>query len=72
MAHAAASANGFGLITRIIAISTKSNIFGGVMGSITSARMIYSRFLAHGKDVKFERGTGIEVDLGTTHAPMTK
>jgi hypothetical protein len=72
MAHAAASANGFGLITRIIAISTKSNTFGGVMGSITAARMIYSRFLAHGKDVKFERGTGIEVDLGRTHAPMSK
>jgi hypothetical protein len=72
MAHAATSANGFGLIFRIIAISTKSNIFGGVIGSITSARMIYSRFLAHGKDVRFDRGTGIEVDLGTSHAPMPK
>lgn len=72
MAHAATSANGFGLITRIIAIATKSNTFGGVMGSITSARMIYSRFLAHGKDVKFDRGTGIEVDLGVTHAPMPR
>jgi hypothetical protein len=72
VAHAATSANGFGLITRIVAIATRSNTFGGVMGSITSARMIYSRFLAHGKDVRFDRGTGIEVDLGTTHAPMPK
>ena len=72
MAHAATSANGFGLITRVVAITTKSNVFGGVIGSITAARMVYSRFLAHGKDVTFERGTGIEVDLGISQKPMPK
>lgn len=71
-AHAGIASNGFGLATRIVSITTKSNVFGGVIGGISAVRMIYSRFLAHGKDVSFDRGTGIEVDLGPTHAPMTR
>lgn len=72
MGHAAASSNGFGMAARIVAITTKSNVFGGVVGGISAARMVYSRFIAHGKDVQFARGTGIEVDLGTAHTPMPK
>lgn len=72
VAHAAVASNGFGLATRIVSMTTKSSVFGGVVGGIAAARMVYSRFIAHGKDVKFDRGTGIEVDLGATHAPMSK
>jgi hypothetical protein len=68
--HAAASSNGFGLLGRIIAISTGSNIMGGTLGAISTGRSVYSHFLAHGKDVKFPRNTEIEVDLGPSGNPM--
>jgi hypothetical protein len=68
--HAATSSNGFGLIGRIIAISTGSNIMGGTLGGIAAGRSVYSHFLAHGKDVVFPRNTEIQVDLGPSRKPM--
>ena len=68
--HAAASSNGFGLLGRIIAISTGSNILGGTLGAVSTGRSVYSHFLAHGKDVKFPRNTEIEVDIGPSGNPM--
>ena len=68
--HAATSSNGFGLIGRILAISTGSRIFGGTLGAISTGRSFYSHFLAHGKDVVFPRDTEIQVDLGPAVEPM--
>jgi hypothetical protein len=68
--HAATSSNGFGLIGRIVAISTGSNIMGGTLGGIAAGRSVYSHFLAHGKDVVFPQNTEIQVDLGPARKPM--
>ena len=68
--HAATSSNGFGLIGRIVAISTGSRMFGGTLGAISTGRSFYSHFLAHGKDVVFPRDTEIQVDLGPAAEPM--
>lgn len=68
--HAATSSNGFGLIGRVIAISTGSNIMGGTLGGIAAGRSAYSHFLAHGKDVVFPHNTEIQVDLGPAKKPM--
>lgn len=68
--HAATSSNGFGLIGRIIAISTGSNIMGGTLGGIAFGRSVYSHFLAQGKDVVFPHDTEIQVDLGPARKPM--
>ncbi len=67
ISHAATASNGFGLITRIVAISTGSRIVGGVIGSIGTARLIYTRFLAHGRDVTFDRNSQVDVEIGPTH-----
>jgi hypothetical protein len=68
--HAATSSNGFGLIGRIVAISTGSNVVGGTLGGIAAGRSVYSHFLARGKDVVFPRNTEIQVDLGPARKPM--
>lgn len=68
--HAATSSNGFGLIGRIVAISTGSNIMSGTLGGIAFGRSVYSHFLAHGKDVVFPHNTEIQVNLGPAGKPM--
>ncbi len=68
--HAATSSNGFGLIGRIVAISTGSQIFGGTLGALATGRAFYSHFLAHGKDVVFPHNTEIQVDLGPNAHPV--
>jgi hypothetical protein len=65
------SSNGFGLITRVIAITTGSRTVGGVIGLIGTGRMVYSRFLAHGRDVVFQRNSPIEVEVGPIHKLTT-
>jgi len=62
------TSNGFGLITRLIAMSTGSRYVGAAIGSIATARTVYSRFLAHGRDVTFARNSQIEVELGPVHS----
>ena len=63
----AVTSNGFGLITRVIAITTGSRLVGAAIGSAATARTIYTRFLAHGRDVNFARNSQIEVELGPVH-----
>ena len=65
------SSNGFGLITRVIAIGTGSKTVGGVIGLIGTGRMVYSRFLAHGRDVVFQRNSPVEVEVGPIHQLST-
>lgn len=70
--HAVLASNGFGLIGRVVAWTTGSRIVGATFGAITTGRLIYSRFLAHGKNVEFPRGTAIEIDVGASHKqPLT-
>lgn len=69
-AHAAVSSNGFGLITRVVAISSGSNIAGGVIGGITTARAVYTRFIGRGQEVEFPAHTPIEIELNKTEAPV--
>jgi len=61
------TSNGFGLLTRVIAISTGSRYVGAAIGSVATVRTIYTRFLAHGRDVNFARNSQIEVELGPMH-----
>ncbi len=70
LTHAATSSNGFGLIGRVIAISTGSNIMGGTLGGIAAGRSVYTHFLAHGKDVVFPHDTEILVDMSPAKKPM--
>jgi hypothetical protein len=68
--HAATSSNGFGLLGRVIAISTGSRVFGGTIGMMSAGRSFYSHYLARGKDVVFPHNTEIQVDLGPAKEPM--
>jgi hypothetical protein len=63
----AVTSNGFGLITRVIAMSTGSRLVGAAVGSAGAARTIYTRFLAHGREVTFPPDTEVEVETGSTH-----
>ncbi|MCU1296743.1 MAG: hypothetical protein JWO91_1021 [Acidobacteriaceae bacterium] len=65
------SSNGFGLITRVIAVATGSKTVGGVIGLMGAGRMVYSRFLAHGRDVVFQRNSPVEVEVGPIHKLST-
>jgi len=64
MGHAATASNGFGLIGRVAATASGSKTVGGVIGGISAARAIYSRFIAHGHEVSFPRNSEIEVEVG--------
>ncbi|HEV7218326.1 MAG TPA: hypothetical protein VGN39_05585 [Terriglobales bacterium] len=67
MGRSAVASNGFGLITRIVAISTGSRTVGGVVGMIDTGRTVYSRFIARGRDVVFPRNSQVEVEVGPIH-----
>ena len=67
MGRSAVASNGFGLITRIVAISTGSRAVGGVIGMIDTGRTVYTRFIARGRDVVFPRNSQVEVEVGPIH-----
>ena len=73
LGHTAAASNGFGLITRLIAISTGSKMVGGVIGFAATGRTVYARFIGHGRDVIFPRNSQVEIEVGPIHkfAPVT-
>jgi hypothetical protein len=56
---------GFGLMGRLLALSSGSRFIAYGIGYYGAARSIYSRFIAHGRDVVFPRGTQIEIKVGT-------
>jgi hypothetical protein len=68
---AGVSANGFGLITRVLAISTGSRYVGAAVGFAGTARVVYTRFISHGRDVNFARNTQVEVEVGPIHKLTT-
>lgn len=65
--HSAAASNGFGLVTRIVSISTGSKTVAGVIGAIATGRAVYMRYIAHGRDVVFARNSQVEVEVGPIH-----
>jgi hypothetical protein len=65
--RSAVASSGFGLITRIIAISSGSRTVGGVVGMIDTGRTVYERFIAHGRDVVFAKNSQVEVEVGPIH-----
>jgi len=65
--HSAAASNGFGLVTRIISISTGSKTVAGVIGMIATGRAVYTRYIAHGRDVVFAHNSQVEVEVGPIH-----
>jgi hypothetical protein len=68
--HVATSSNGFGLITRLIAISTGSKWVGGAIGIAATGRTVYTRFIAHGRDVVFRRNSQVEIEVGPIHKSL--
>jgi hypothetical protein len=69
--RSAVASNGFGLITRIVAISTGSKTVGGVIGMIDAGRTVYTRFIARGRDVVFPLNSQVEVEVGPVHKLAT-
>jgi hypothetical protein len=69
--RSAVASNGFGLITRVIAISTGSKTVGGVIGMIDAGRTVYTRFIARGRDVVFPLNSQVEVEVGPVHKLAT-
>lgn len=61
--HTGGASNGFALVGRVLALSLKSTTVGAVIGMYGTSRTVYSRFIAHGEDVKFAKNTRIEVVL---------
>jgi hypothetical protein len=70
LGHVATSSNGFGLITRLIAISTGSKWVGGAIGIAATGRTVYTRFIAHGRDVVFRRNSQVEIEVGPIHKSL--
>jgi hypothetical protein len=62
--HTGGASNGFALIGRVAALASKSNYVGAAIGFYGTSRAVYSRYIAHGKDVDFPKNTRIEVVLG--------
>ncbi len=70
LGHTAAASNGFGLITRLIAISTGSRTVGAVVGFAATGRTVYTRFIGHGRDVVFRRNSQVEIEVGPIHKSL--
>jgi hypothetical protein len=57
------ASNGFGVIARVVALtSSNANVASG-FGAYALAKSIYFRFLTHGHDVTFPKDTQVEVQL---------
>ena len=56
---------GFGLMGRLLALSTGSRFVAYGIGYYGAARSVYSRFIARGHDVVFPRDTQIEIKVGS-------
>lgn len=59
-----AAAGGFGLMGRLLALSSGSRTVAYGIGYYGASRAIYSRFIARGRDVVFPRDTRLEIKVG--------
>ena len=66
--HSATSSNGFGIIARVIAIASRSQYVGGSIGMVATGRSVYTRWLAHGKNLQFGEDTEIQLQLSPERA----
>jgi len=57
--NTAVSSNGFALIGRALALATTSRYVGGTIGMIGTSRTVYTRWLAHGKNMHFDSDTEV-------------
>jgi hypothetical protein len=57
------ASNGFALIGRVAALAAHSQYVGAAFGIYGTGRAVYSRWIAHGEDVRFPKHTRIEVVL---------
>jgi hypothetical protein len=67
LGHSATASNGFGLLMRVAVMASGSKTFAGTVGMIDAGRTVYSRFLAHGRDVTFAKNSQVEVEVGPIH-----
>jgi hypothetical protein len=68
LANTSASSNGFAIIGRALAIGTKSHYVGGSIGLIATSRSVYTRWLAHGKNVHFNDDTEVQLEVSPERA----
>jgi hypothetical protein len=64
----AVASNGFALIGRLAAIGIGSRYVGGAIGAAGTARTVYTRFLAHGKETHFGNDTEVVLEMSPAHA----
>ena len=62
------ASNGFALIGRLVAVGIGSRYVGGAIGAAGTARTVYTRFLAHGKDTHFNQDTEVVLEMSPAHA----
>ena len=68
LANTAVSSNGFAIIGRALAIGTKSHYVGGTIGMVATSRSVYTRWLAHGKNMHFDNDTEIQLQVSPERA----
>ena len=69
--RSAAASNGFGLVTRVVSIFTRSKIVAGTIGMAAAGRTVYTRFIAQGQDVVFPKNTQVEVEVSLPNHNLT-
>ena len=50
------------------AVGIGSRYVGGAIGAAGTARTVYTRFLAHGKDTHFNHDTEVVLEMSPAHA----
>ncbi len=68
LGKAAISSNGFALVGRFVAIGIGSRYVSGSIGALGTGRIIYKRFLAHGKDTHFSNDTEVMLEMSPARA----
>jgi hypothetical protein len=66
--NTAISSNGFAFIGRALALATTSRYVGGTIGAIGTSRTVYTRWLAHGKEMHFDSDTEIQLQVSPEQA----
>jgi hypothetical protein len=66
--NTAVSSNGFAIVGRVLALATASRYVGGTIGLIGTSRSVYTRWLAHGKNMHFDSDTEVQLQLSPERA----
>jgi hypothetical protein len=68
LANTAASSNGFAILGRLTAVGIGSHYVAGAIGAAGTARTVYYRYLAHGKEMHFGSDTEVLLEMTPSHA----